>query len=116
MDMNKDYRMTIDGKSVAGASTIDVVNPATGEIFAQAPDCSREQLDQAVESSRKAFQSWRKLSFDERASYLKKAAEALTAAAPEMARLFTREQGRPVAFAEMEISSGGEWLLSLIHI
>ena len=28
MDMNKDYHMTIDGKSVAGASTIDVVNPA----------------------------------------------------------------------------------------
>ena len=63
MDMNKNYYMTIDGKPVAGASTIDVVNPATGEVFATAPDCSPEQLDQAVASSRKAFQTWRKLSF-----------------------------------------------------
>jgi len=110
MDMNKNYKMTIDGKMVAGASTIDVVNPATGEVFAQAPDCSPEQLDQAVESSRRAFQSWKKLSFDERADYLRKAADALTAAAPEMARLFTREQGRPVGFAEVEIATSGDWL------
>ena len=116
MDMNKDYHMTINGKSVAGASTIDVVNPATGEVFAQAPDCSREQLDQAVDSSRRAFASWRKLSFDERADYLRKAGEALTAVAPEMARLFTREQGRPVAFAEMEIASGGDWLNSVAEM
>jgi len=34
----------------------------------------------------------------------------LTAAAPEMARLFTREQGRPVGFAEVEIATSGDWL------
>ena len=72
-------------------------------MFAKAPDCSPEQLDEAVASSRRAFQTWRKLSFDERADYLRKAGDALTEIAPEMARLFTREQGRPVAFAEAEI-------------
>ena len=41
--------MTIDGSAIDGEKTFGVVNPATGEVFAQAPDCSRQQLDQAME-------------------------------------------------------------------
>ena len=55
MDFNKNYHMTIDGKPVPGETEIEVVNPATGEVFATAPDCSPAQLDAAVESSAKAF-------------------------------------------------------------
>ena len=102
--------MTIDGKLVPGETEIEVVNPATGEVFATAPDCSPAQLDAAVESSRKAFTSWKKLSFDERAGYLNKCAEALAKVTPEMARLFTREQGRPVDFATMEVSGSVDWM------
>ena len=116
MKLTEDFKMTIDGKSVAGDSHMDVVNPATGEVFAKAPNCSRAQLDEAVESSRKAFLSWSKLSFDERAAYLVKAADAITAAAPEMARVFTREQGRPVAFAEVEIATSGDWLKAISEL
>ena len=110
MDFNKNYDMTIDGKSVPGAAEIEVVNPATGEVFAKAPDCSPAQLDAAVESSQKAFELWKKLSFDERAAYLNKCAEALADVAPQMARLFTREQGRPVDFATMEIAGSVDWI------
>ena len=110
MDFNKDYHMTIDGKSVAGDAEIEVVNPATGDVFAKAPDCSPAQLDAAVESSAKAFTSWKKLSFDERADYLNKCAEALAKVTPEMSRLFTREQGRPVDFAAMEVSGSVDWI------
>jgi aldehyde dehydrogenase (NAD+) len=38
----------IDGKGVAGAKVFDVINPANEEVLAQAPDASREQLDDAV--------------------------------------------------------------------
>ena len=110
MDFNKNYHMTIDGKPVPGETEIEVVNPATGEVFATAPDCSPAQLDAAVESSAKAFTSWKKLSFDERAGYLNKCAEALAKVTPEMARLFTREQGRPVDFATMEVSGSVDWI------
>ena len=55
MNFADDYRMTIDGKSVGSAKTIDVFNPATGAAFAQAPDCSREQLDAAVDAARKVL-------------------------------------------------------------
>ena len=113
MDLYNNFRMTIDGKLIDGESKIDVYNPATGEVFAQAPDCSKEQLNQAVESSQKAFQTWKNLSFDERADYLIKASEALTKVAPEMARLFTQEQGRPVDFAQIEIASAGDWFKSI---
>ena len=41
MDLQTNYVMTIDGKPVAGEATIEVVNPATGEAFATAPDCSK---------------------------------------------------------------------------
>lgn len=110
MDLNSDYFMTVDGKSVAGDSTIEVVNPATGEVFTKAPDCSPAQLDEAVASSREAFQTWKKLSFEERADYLKKCGEALTEIVPELSRLFTREQGRPVDFAALEINGGIDWI------
>ena len=113
MDMNKNYKMTIDGKPVAGASEFEVFNPATGEAFAKAPDCSEAQLDEAVASSRKAYSTWKTLSYDERAGYLNKMGQALIDNAAEMGRLFTLEQGRPVMFAQVEISGAGEWLQSI---
>ena len=42
------FSMTIGGRDVAGAAEIDVINPATGKVFAHAPDCTAEQLDEAV--------------------------------------------------------------------
>lgn len=113
MDMLEDFNMIIDGKSVAGASNFDVINPATGEIFAKAPDCSEAQLDEAIASSRQAFLSWKKLSYEERAGYLNEMGQALIDNAGEMARLFTLEQGRPVALAQAEITNGGEWMQSI---
>ena len=43
--------MTIGGEPVPGPATFGVVNPATGQVFAQAPDCSRDQLDQAMRAA-----------------------------------------------------------------
>ena len=56
MNYDSDFAMTIDGKPVSGAGTLDVVNPATGAVFAQAPDCSRAQLDDAVAAARRAIE------------------------------------------------------------
>ena len=61
MDFHSDYTMTIGGEAVRGGATIDVVNPATGQTFATAPDCSRDQLDSAVAAARAAFKTWRKV-------------------------------------------------------
>jgi acyl-CoA reductase-like NAD-dependent aldehyde dehydrogenase len=52
------YTMTIDGQPVSSPGTLKVVNPATGEVFAEVPDCTREQLDLAMQSAKRAFHRW----------------------------------------------------------
>ena len=110
MNLDTDYRMTIDGKSVGSAKTMDVFNPATGEAFAQAPDASREQLDAAVPAARAAFKPWRARPIAERQAMMRAAGDALMANADDLARLFTHEQGRPVDAAKQEIQGAAMWL------
>lgn len=110
MDFHADYVMTIDGKAVAGKAMIEVVNPATGQAFASAPDCGKAQLDEAVAAAKAAFKTWRNTPITERQAMVAKAGDLLLAHAEEMARLFTREQGRPVDAAVQEIQGAGMWM------
>lgn len=110
MDFHSDYAMTIDGKAVVSPATIPVINPATGETFAQAPDCTREQLDAAVASAKAAFKTWRNVPIAERQALVHKVGDVLLANAEALARLFTQEQGRPVDAAKQEIQGAGVWL------
>jgi acyl-CoA reductase-like NAD-dependent aldehyde dehydrogenase len=50
--------MTINGNKVRDQATFDVVNPATGKVEAQAPECSPEQLDEALKAAEAAGSSW----------------------------------------------------------
>ncbi|HEX2316130.1 MAG TPA: aldehyde dehydrogenase family protein [Thermomonospora sp.] len=104
-----DFTMTIGGEGVPGAGTFGVVNPATGAVHAEAPDCSREQLDAAMASAAEAFPAWRA---DEaaRREALRAAAGALFAAADELAPVLTAEQGKALGDARMEIIGTGVWL------
>ncbi len=110
MQFDRDYTMTIDGKPVSAGATIEVVNPATGEAFAQAPDAGKAELDAAVESARAAFKSWKARPIEERQALVKKAGDVLLANAEALGRLFTKEQGRPVDAATQEIQGAGAWL------
>lgn len=110
IDFNANYTMTINGKGVTSPSQIDVVNPATGANFASAPDCTEAQLDEAVASAKAAFRTWKKVPIAERQALVRKAGEVLAAHADDLARLFTREQGRPVDAAKQEILGASQWL------
>jgi len=110
MNFNDDFVMTIDGTGVAGEAMIDVINPANGEPFAAAPDCSEAQLDLAVAAAKRAFKTWRQTPIAERQAMVAKAGDVLIAHADEMSRLFTREQGRPVELAKQEIMGAGMWM------
>src|ERR1700742_4538896 len=92
-----EYMMTIDGASVSGADgSFGVVNAATGEVFAEAPECSREQLDVAMETAQKAFGEG-KDALELRRRVMYACADAIEAAAEEMGRIATMEQGHPLA-------------------
>jgi acyl-CoA reductase-like NAD-dependent aldehyde dehydrogenase len=103
-----DFTMTIDGKAVSAEQSFGVINPATGAVFAQAPDCSREQLDAAMDSSQAAFRAWRSDEARRREALLK-CAEALQARAQELAPILTQEQGKPLEKAMMELMGGALW-------
>ena len=90
------YTMTIDGQPVSSPGTLKVINPATGEVFAEVPDCTREQLDLAMESAQRAFPGW-KDDYEQRRAVMYACADALEANADELGRLATLEQGMPLA-------------------
>jgi acyl-CoA reductase-like NAD-dependent aldehyde dehydrogenase len=103
-----DFKLVIDGKSVAGASAFDVINPATGDPFAQCPDASKEQLDQAMASSAEAFLSWR-TDVDKRRASLLACADALEKNVDALANVLTAEQGKPLKDAQGEVFGAAVW-------
>ncbi|MGE6696675.1 aldehyde dehydrogenase family protein [Hyphomonas sp. NPDC076900] len=113
---DRDYRMSINGKLASSTTMIDVINPATGEAFAAAPNCSAAQLDEAVHAARAAFRSWKRVPINERAALLDRAGDVILQHLDELTRLFTREQGRPTEGARGEIALAGNWLKILSKV
>jgi len=101
-----DFWLTIGGERVAGDGRLDVINPATGKVFAQAPAASRAQLDAAVRAARTAFESWRGTTYAERAELVRAFTKKLRERQNELAELLTREQGKPLSQSIAEIDRG----------
>jgi acyl-CoA reductase-like NAD-dependent aldehyde dehydrogenase len=103
-----DFVMTIAGEPVAAEATFGVRNPATGEVFAHAPECSRQQLDAAFDAAAKAARDW-KVDESLRRAVIQKAAEILMGSGAELAPVLTAEQGKPLSDATMEVIGSGVW-------
>src|SRR5215213_9845280 len=86
----------IDGESVAAASggTSDVINPATGEAMAQAPDSGSEDVERAVNAARAAFDGWSNTTPGERSLAILRLADAIEARGDEIAELEARNAGK----------------------
>src|SRR5215469_898369 len=102
------YTMTIDGKSVKGSKSVGVVNPATGKVFAEVPDCTKAELDQAMNAALKAFPAWSK-DVNARRKVLQECAGALQQPPEGLARTLTQEQGKPLDKAGQEIMGTSMW-------
>jgi acyl-CoA reductase-like NAD-dependent aldehyde dehydrogenase len=100
--------MLIDGELVTSDKDFDVLNPALEEVLGTAPECTRAQLDSAIDAAEIAFCSWRK-NIDLRRNVLLKCAETMRANAKDLARLLTQEQGKPLAKAMREIGGAARW-------
>jgi acyl-CoA reductase-like NAD-dependent aldehyde dehydrogenase len=105
-----EFHMTIDGAAAPSGASIPVRNPATGEVFARAPDASAADLDRAVAAAARAFATWKTTPIAERKSALIAAATIIEANADELASLFVQEQGRPYPGAKAEILGSGMWM------
>jgi acyl-CoA reductase-like NAD-dependent aldehyde dehydrogenase len=91
----------IDGSWVpsTGTGTIDVIDPATEKVIAQIADGTPADVDRAVAAARAAFETWSTTSVDERAKFLTRIQEGLTARHGEMAQAIVGEMGCPAKFA-----------------
>lgn len=99
-----EYKLLIDGRLVAGATTMSVINPATETpLVVDCPRADRDQLDEAVAAAERAFQSWRATTLEQRRATLNAIADAIEADQSALARLLTQEQGKPLADAMGEI-------------
>lgn len=110
MDFDGQFFMSIGGRLKAGSDAMPVLNPASEEVFAQAPVASREDLDQAVAAARSAFASWAATPLQERAARVFAFAEAIEVHTDCLARLLTREQGKPFKDAQREVAGLTAWL------
>jgi aldehyde dehydrogenase (NAD+) len=91
----------IDGAWVrsTGNETIDVENPTTEEVFATIPSGTAADVDRAVAAAKAALPAWSATSAEERAKYIARLQEALTARMDEVARTIATEMGAPMKIA-----------------
>lgn len=92
--------MTVDP---AASSPYRVVNPVDGtlvETFAQAADA---EIEQAVTSAQRAFESWSEEPIERRGEYVRRIARAFSARREELAGIITLEMGKPRSEAEAEV-------------
>jgi betaine-aldehyde dehydrogenase len=91
----------------ADGRTYDLVNPATGEVFAQAPISDQTDIDRAFEVASRAFETWRNSTPSERQLALLRIADAIEERAEELVRAESENTGKPFGLTmEEEIPAG----------
>jgi len=95
----------------SGASRT-ILDPATGEAVGQAPVHTAEDLEAAIAAATAAQPAWAGLGHDARSAALLRAADAVERSAEELARLLSREQGKPLngPNARFEVGACAAWL------
>lgn len=100
----------INGQWMTKNKTFDVTNPFDNTEIAQVADCDRNDAKIAIEAAHQAFQSWRKLTANERSKILKKWYQLQMENVDALAQLLTIEQGKPLAEAKGEIKYGASFV------
>src|SRR5690349_15988607 len=86
----------LDGKWSAPerGETLDVINPATGEVLAQVPMGGNAEVGAAVDAAARAFPAWRRTPPEDRIQPLFKLKVLLEESIDEFARIITQENGK----------------------
>ncbi len=94
----------IDGelRDAADGKTYELINPATGATFAEAPHSGAADVDAACEAARRGFDKWRDATPSERSLALIRIADAIEANAEELVRLEVTNTGKPTELTTSE--------------
>src|SRR5215213_3132855 len=81
---------------------MDLVDPATGEVFASAPVSGAEDVDRAYRTAATAFEGWRDTTPSERQKALLRLADLVEEHADELVALESRNTGKPIGLTTSE--------------
>jgi len=93
-----------------GSGTVDVTNPASGEVLARAPLSSREDIEAAVAAAAAAWPDWRSRSVGERTEFIYALREQFRKRLDDLAASITREGGKVLSDARAEVTRAVEVL------
>ncbi|TBU32695.1 NAD-dependent succinate aldehyde dehydrogenase [Dichomitus squalens] len=93
----------IDGKPATSPTAAPVIDPATGEVFAQVPVATYTQLEQTVAAADRAFASWSAKSWQERGDVLHALGALIERHAEQFTNLIMREVGKDRGSAAFEV-------------
>ncbi|KAA0090675.1 succinylglutamate-semialdehyde dehydrogenase [Paraburkholderia sp. T12-10] len=96
----------IDGQwCKAGGPAFASRNPGTGAVVWEGNSASAADVDRAVASARRAFETWSALSFDARVEIVRRFAATLTGRKEQLAHAIGRETGKPLWEARTEVAA-----------
>ncbi|WP_306535917.1 NADP-dependent succinate-semialdehyde dehydrogenase [Geobacter sp.] len=93
-----------------GGQTIDVTNPATGDVLGTIPRMGTGETRQAIEAANRAFPAWRARTAKERAVILRRWFELIMENQEDLAVIMTAEQGKPLAESRGEIAYAASFI------
>jgi acyl-CoA reductase-like NAD-dependent aldehyde dehydrogenase len=108
----------IDGKFVhpENVSYQSVVSPSDEQVIAQVPLSKADDVDQAVEIAKKAFEDWSSITIKQRAAVMLKFHHLMDTHSQELAELIVKENGKNIVEALADVAKGNEtveWACSL---
>ena len=105
-------RCLVNGKWIEAKTkaTFPVLNPATGELIAEIPALSPEEIPEVIEYSRIAQKKWALFTAKERSNILRHWFELIVENTDDLALLMTIEQGKPLAEATGEIGYAASFI------
>ncbi|MFM8016753.1 MAG: gamma-aminobutyraldehyde dehydrogenase [Actinomycetota bacterium] len=100
----KKFRNFIDGKHVDATSgdTLDIINPATGKVYATSPNSKQADIDAAMNAAQRGFETWKESTPSERSLALFRIADAIEARKDEFIAMEVENCGKPVAITTSE--------------
>ena len=96
--------------SADSGETIEVTNPATGEVIGTVPNCGAAETQRAVAAAAEAFDAFADLPLMERVGLLWRLHDALMDNQAALGELLTIEMGKPLAEAKGEIAIGAQYV------
>ena len=99
-----------DWREAGDARRLDVTDPATGAVFASVPDGTGADARAAVAAAHAAFPAWRAVPAKQRAQIIKRWNDLVMAHQEDLARLISREQGKPLAEGRGEVAYAASYI------